>query len=219
MPKIPYIWYNIIMNGKFIVFEGPDGSGKTTILKKVNEILISENYKVNVFREPGGTKISEKIRDIIIDNDNIEMSDKTEALLFAASRAQLVEEKFKPLLKKGEIILSDRYVLSSLTYQGVGRKLGIKEVEAINNFATSGIKPDLTIFFDIDYKEALLRKRANFSADRLENEDFQFHKDIFDAYLDMAEKFKKDIVKIDASLSIDEVTANVLSLIYKILED
>lgn len=207
------------MNGKFIVFEGPDGSGKTTILKKVNEILTNQGYKVNVFREPGGTKISEKIRDIIIDNDNKEMADKTEALLFAASRAQLVEEKFKPLLNKGEIILSDRYVLSSLTYQGVGRKLGIKEVQAINNFATSGIKPNITIFFDIDYKEALLRKRANFSADRLENEDFQFHKDIFDAYLDMAEKFKEDIVKIDASLSIDEVTDNVLSLIYKILED
>lgn len=207
------------MNGKFIVFEGPDGSGKTTILKKVNEVLTNQGYKVNVFREPGGTKISEKIRDIIIDNDNKEMSDKTEALLFAASRAQLVEEKFKPLLNKGEIILSDRYVLSSLTYQGVGRKLGIKELQAINNFATSGIKPDITIFFDIDYKEALLRKRANFSADRLENEDFQFHKDIFDAYLDMAEKFKEDIVKIDASLSIDEVTDNVLSLIYKILED
>lgn len=207
------------MNGKFIVFEGPDGSGKTTILKKVNEVLSNQGYKVNVFREPGGTKISEKIRDIIIDNDNKEMSDKTEALLFAASRAQLVEEKFKPLLNKGEIILSDRYVLSSLTYQGVGRKLGIKEVEEINNFATSGIKADLTIFFDIDYKEALLRKRANFYADRLENEDFQFHKDIFDAYLDMAEKFKEDIVKIDASLSIDDVTENVLSLIYKILED
>lgn len=207
------------MNGKFIVFEGPDGSGKTTILKKVNEILTNQGYKVNVFREPGGTKISEKIRDIIIDNDNKDMADKTEALLFAASRAQLVEEKFKPLLNKGEIIFSDRYVLSSLTYQGVGRKLGIKEVQAINNFATSGIKPNITIFFDIDYKEALLRKRANFSADRLENEDFQFHKDIFDAYLDMAEKFKEDIVKIDASLSVDEVTDNVLSLIYKILED
>lgn len=207
------------MNGKFIVFEGPDGSGKTTILKKVNEVLTNQGYKVNVFREPGGTKISEKIRDIIIDNDNKDMADKTEALLFAASRAQLVEEKFKPLLNKGEIIFSDRYVLSSLTYQGVGRKLGIKEVQAINNFATSGIKPNITIFFDIDYKEALLRKRANFSADRLENEDFQFHKDIFDAYLDMAEKFKEDIVKIDASLSIDEVTDNVLSLIYKILED
>lgn len=207
------------MNGKFIVFEGPDGSGKTTILKKVNEVLTNQGYKVNVFREPGGTKISEKIRDIIIDNGNKEMSDKTEALLFAASRAQLVEEKFKPLLNKGEIVFSDRYVLSSLTYQGVGRKLGIKEVQAINNFATSGIKPDITIFFDIDYKEALLRKRANFSADRLENEDFQFHKDIFDAYLDMAEKFKEDIVKIDACLSIDEVTDNVLSLIYKILED
>ncbi|WP_282929961.1 dTMP kinase [Anaerococcus sp. Marseille-Q7828] len=207
------------MNGKFIVFEGPDGSGKTTILNKVNEILISKGYKTNLLREPGGTFISEKIRDIIIDNENINMDAKTEALLFAASRAQLVSEKIKPLMEAGEIILCDRFVLSSLTYQGVGRGLGIDEIKAINDFATGGLKADLTVFFNIDYKDALIRKRANFTADRLENEEFDFHKKIFDAYLDMAKLYQDEICEIDASKSIDEVSKSALDLILNILED
>lgn len=207
------------MNGKFIVFEGPDGSGKTTILNKVNEILISKGYMTNLLREPGGTFISEKIRDIIIDNENINMDAKTEALLFAASRAQLVSEKIKPLMEAGEIILCDRFVLSSLTYQGVGRGLGIDEIKAINDFATDGLKADLTVFFNIDYKDALIRKRANFTADRLENEEFDFHKKIFDAYLDMAKLYQDEICEIDASKSIDEVSKSALDLILNILED
>lgn len=207
------------MNGKFIVFEGPDGSGKTTILNNVNEILISKGYKTNLLREPGGTLISEKIRDIIIDNANINMDAKTEALLFAASRAQLVSEKIKPLIDAGEIILCDRFVLSSLTYQGVGRGLGIDEIKAINDFATGGLKADLTVFFNIDYKDALIRKRANFTADRLENEEFDFHKKIFDAYLDMAKLYQDEICEIDASKSIDEVSKSALDLILNILED
>lgn len=207
------------MNGKFIVFEGPDGSGKTTILNKVNEILISKGYKTNLLREPGGTFISEKIRDIIIDNENINMDAKTEALLFAASRAQLVSEKIKPLMEAGEIILCDRFVLSSLTYQGVGRGLGIEEIKAINDFATDGLKADLTVFFNIDYKDALIRKRANFTADRFENEEFYFHKKIFDAYLDMAKLYQDEVCEIDASRSIDEVSKSALDLILNILED
>ena len=207
------------MNGKLIVFEGPDGSGKTTILKKVNEKLTDEGYKLKLVREPGGTDISEKIREIIIDNDNVNMTAKTESLLFAASRAQLVEEKLRPALENGEIILCDRFVLSSLLYQGVGRGLGIDEVKAINDFATGDIKPDLTIFFNIDYKTALVRKRANFSADRLENEDFDFHKRIFDAYISIADRYKDDIKQVDATRSIQEVSTDVLKLIKDLLED
>ena len=207
------------MNGKLIVFEGPDGSGKTTILKKVNEKLTDEGYKLKLVREPGGTDISEKIREIIIDNDNVNMAAKTESLLFAASRAQLVEEKLRPALANGEIILCDRFVLSSLLYQGVGRGLGIDEVKAINDFAIGNVKPDLTIFFNIDYKTALVRKRANFSADRLENEDFDFHKIIFDAYLDIADRYKDDIKQVDATRSIEEVSTDVLKLIKDLLED
>lgn len=207
------------MNGKLIVFEGPDGSGKTTILKKVNEKLTDQGYKLKLVREPGGTDISEKIREIIIDNDNVNMAAKTESLLFAASRAQLVEEKLRPALENGEIILCDRFVLSSLLYQGVGRGLGIDEVKAINDFAIGDIKPNLTIFFNIDYKTALVRKRANFSADRLENEDFDFHKRIFDAYISIADRYKDDIKQVDATRSIEEVSTDVLKLIKDLLED
>jgi len=198
------------MNGKLIVFEGPDGSGKTTILKKVNQQLSKQGYKLMLVREPGGTEISEKIREIIIDNDNVNMSAKTESLLFAASRAQLIDEKIRPGLENGKIIL---------TYQGVGRGLGIEEVKAINDFATDNIRPDLTIFFNIDYKTALVRKRENFSADRLENEDFNFHKKIFDAYLDIAQKYNRDIKQVDATRSIEEVSSDVLNLIKDLLED
>lgn len=201
------------------MFEGPDGSGKTTILKNINKKLINLGYPIMLVREPGGTFISEQIREIIIDNNNTEMNSKTECLLFAASRAQLVEEKIKPALNRGEIILCDRFVLSSLLYQGVGRGLGINEVKKINDFATGFIKPDLTIFFNIDYKTALMRKRANFKADRLESEDFDFHKKIFDAYIDLAKKYKEDIKQVDASLSIDQVSKNVLKLIEDLLEE
>lgn len=217
--KINKLEYNISMDGKFIVFEGPDGSGKTTIINKVKEILDRKSFEVSYYREPGGTDISEKIRSIIIDNDNIEMSARTEALLFAASRAQLVEERIKKDLKMGKIVICDRFVLSSLLYQGLGRGLGIDSIKEINDFATQGLKADLTLFFNIDYKTALERKRMNFTADRLENEDFSFHKKIFDGYMHMAEIYKDEIVKVDARKSIEDLTSDVLDIIYNIVED
>lgn len=207
------------MNGKFIVFEGPDGSGKTTIIKKVKEILENKDYFISYYREPGGTDISEKIRSIIIDNDNHMMDSKTEALLFASSRAQLVAEKILPDLKAGKIVICDRFVMSSLLYQGLGRSLGVENVKSINDFATGGLKPDLTLFFNIDYKTALERKRANFSPDRLENEDFSFHKTIFDGYLKMADLYKDEIKKVDARKSIEDLTEDVINIIYQLLED
>ena len=207
------------MNGKFIVFEGPDGSGKTTIIKKVKELLENKDYSISYYREPGGTDISEKIRSIIIDNENYMMDAKTEALLFASSRAQLVAEKILPDLRSGKIVICDRFVMSSLLYQGLGRKLGIDNIKTINDFATGELKPDLTLFFNIDYKTALERKRANFSPDRLENEDFSFHKTIFDGYLKMADLYKDEIKKVDARKSIDELTEDVINIIYQLLED
>lgn len=207
------------MDGKFIVFEGPDGSGKTTIIKQVKTLLENKDYDISYYREPGGTKISEKIRSIIIDNDNSMMDAKTEALLFASSRAQLVAEKIIPDLKAGKIVICDRFVMSSLLYQGLGRSLGIDNVKLINDFATGGLKPDLTLFFNIDYKTALERKRANFSPDRLENEDFSFHKTIFDGYLKMADLYKDEIIKVDARKSIEDLTEDVINIIYTLLED
>lgn len=207
------------MNGKFIVFEGPDGAGKTTIIKKVKEILEKQDLSISYYREPGGTDISEKIRSIIIDNDNHLMDPKTEALLFASSRAQLVAEKIVPDLKVGKIVICDRFVMSSLLYQGLGRNLGIDNVKKINDFATGDIKPDLTLFFNIDYKTALERKRVNFSPDRLENEDFSFHKTIFDGYLEMADLYRDEIVKVDARKSIEDLTSDVMDIINQLLED
>ncbi|MGO3018839.1 MAG: dTMP kinase [Anaerococcus sp.] len=207
------------MNSKFIVFEGPDGSGKTTILKKVKETLSLDGYKIYDFREPGGTSISEKIRELILDNSNDEMTARCEALLYAASRAQLLEEKIKPLLEQNSIVLCDRFVLSSLMYQGIGRGLGIENIKDINDFAIGEVKPDLTIFFNIDYKTAIDRKRENFETDRLENEEDSFHKKIFHGYIELSKKYENDIVTVDASKTVDQVTKDCLSIIYKLLEE
>ena len=207
------------MNGKFIVFEGPDGSGKSTIIREVRKILEEQKTDVSFYREPGGTDISEKIRSIIVDKENTEMSCKAEALLFAASRAQLVEERIIPDLKAGKVVISDRFVLSSILYQGLGRDLGTDKVRLINDFATGGLSPDMTIFFNIDYKTALERKRANFEADRLENEDFSFHKKIFDGYMKAADTYKDKIVVVDARKSIKDLTYDVVSIINKLLEE
>lgn len=207
------------MKGLLIVFEGPDGSGKTTILEKVYKKLLEDGYDIYKFREPGGTEISEKIREIILDNENIKMSSRCEALLYAASRAQLVEEKLRPLLEKGSIILCDRFVMSSMLYQGIGRGLGIDEVKNINDFAIGEIRADLTLFLNIDYKTAIDRKRRNFVSDRLENEDDSFHKKTYDGYIDLSRKFKDEIISIDANKDVETVVNNCLDVIKTYLKE
>ena len=207
------------MNGLLIVFEGPDGSGKTTVLEKVYKRLLQDGYDIYKFREPGGTDISEKIREIILDNENIEMNPRCEALLYAASRAQLVGEKLRPLLEKGSIILCDRFVLSSMLYQGIGRGLGVDEVKNINDFAIGEIRADLTLFLNIDYKPAIDRKRKNFISDRLENEDDSFHKKTYDGYIELSKRFKDEIISIDANKSIDTVVDNCLATIKTYLKE
>ena len=207
------------MKGLLIVFEGPDGSGKTTVLEKVYKKLLQDGYDIYKFREPGGTEISEKIREIILDNENIKMSSRCEALLYAASRAQLVEEKLRPLLEKGSIILCDRFVISSMLYQGIGRGLGIDEVKNINDFAIGEIRADLTLFLNIDYKTAIDRKRRNFVSDRLENEDDSFHKKTYDGYIDLSRKFKDEIISIDANKDVETVVNNCLDVIKTYLKE
>lgn len=207
------------MKGLLIVFEGPDGSGKTTVLEKVYNKLMQDGYDIYKFREPGGTEISEKIREIILDNENVEMSARCEALLYAASRAQLVEEKLRPLLEKGSIILCDRFVMSSILYQGIGRGLGIDEVKNINDFAIGEIRADLTLFLNIDYKTAIDRKRRNFVSDRLENEDDSFHKKTYDGYIDLSKKFKDEIIPIDANKDVETVVNNCLDVIKTYLKE
>lgn len=206
-----------IMLGKFIAFEGPDGSGKTTILNNVEKFLKENNIDFIITREPGGTKISEKIREILLSNDNKEMSARAEALLYAASRAQHVDELIVPNLEKGTLVISDRYVLSSLAYQGFGRDLGYDEVKSINDFAINNLIPDYTFFFNVDPITVLKRKRNNFVTDRLENESTSYHNKVYDGYQEIMQRNKDNLIIIDASKSIEEVTKQTLNKLKSIL--
>lgn len=161
--------------GLFITLEGPDGSGKSTVAKLLHEYIDGLGILNAFTREPGGTAIGENIREILLDNDNYEMTSRTEALLYAAARAQHAEEKIQPLLDNDYIVLSDRYVLSSLAYQGHSRGLGIETIMEINEFAMGDTYPDLVLFFDVDPEIALSRKYINREGDRLENEGKEFH--------------------------------------------
>ena len=192
----------------FITFEGPDGSGKSTIIKKVYEKLINDGFDIVLTREPGGTPIAEKIRDIILDNSNVALDARTEALLYAASRRQHLVEKIWPALKEGKIVLCDRFLDSSLAYQGGGRNLGVQNVLNINLFATENTYPDLTLFFDIDPELGLKRvsqdkKRV---ADRLDNENENFHEKVYSTFKELVNTNSQRIITIDASKSIEEVT-------------
>lgn len=205
------------MIGKFIAFEGSDGSGKTTILNNVEKFLIENNIDFIITREPGGTKISEEIREILLSNDNSEMSARTEALLYSASRSQHVDELIIPNLQKGKLVISDRYVLSSLAYQGFGRDLGYDKVKEINDFATDNLSPDYTFFFNVDPITVLKRKRNNFVTDRLENESNSYHNKVYNGYQEILKRNKDNLIIIDASKSIEEVTEQTISKLKSIL--
>lgn len=146
------------MKGLFITIEGGDGSGKSTQINLIEKYFVEKGYNVVLTREPGGTVIGEHIREIILNNDYMEMSDITEALLYAAARAQHVEQLIKPSINKEKIVICDRFVDSSIVYQGYARGIGIEEIENINNYATKGLKPDLTILLDLPAKMGLKEK-------------------------------------------------------------
>lgn len=201
----------------FITFEGPDGAGKSTIIKLVHEKLLQDGFNIVLTREPGGTPIAEKIRDIILDNSNQALDARTEALLYAASRRQHLVEKIWPALKEGKIVLCDRFLDSSLAYQGGGRNLGVENVLNINLFATENTYPDLTLFFDVSPEVGLARvsKDKKRVADRLDNENENFHDKVYKTFKEIIEQNKNRIVVIDASKSIDEVVETT----YKIIKE
>jgi len=173
------------LKGLFITLEGPDGSGKSTIIKLIGDYLSDKGIDFIMTREPGGTSIGEDIRHIVLDNENTQMGRETEALLYAASRAQHVYEKINPALEAGKVVICERFVLSSLAYQGVGRNLGIESVKKINDFALGGLYPDLILFFHIDPEITLKRKTNGSGGDRLEKEGTDFHNRVYNGYMDL----------------------------------
>lgn len=201
--------------GRLIALEGPDGSGKTTQIELLEKYLKQSGYEVVRTREPGGTVISEKIREIILDNDNSNMSYMCEALLYAASRAQLVNEVIKPALKSGKIVICDRFVYSSMVYQGIGRGIGMEIVKEINEAALSGLEADLIFMITIPYEEGLIRKKKQRTLDRLENGGNEFHKKVFEGYLDICKKYDK-IEVVDGNRNVHEIHKDIITAIKKI---
>ena len=201
----------------FITFEGGEGAGKSTAIKRIVEKLTSEGYEIVLTREPGGTPIAEEIRNVILDKKNTAMDPRTETLLYAASRRQHLVEKVIPALKEGKLVLCDRFIDSSLAYQGGAREIGIDNVYNMNLFATEGMLPDLTILFDIKPEEGLARIAANSQREvnRLDVEKLAFHNKVRDSFHELAKKFPERFVIIDASKSPDEVFEES----YKAIED
>ena len=200
------------MKGLFITFEGCEGSGKSTIAKMLKEELENANIPCLFTREPGGTPISEKIRNIILDPSTPEMTPRTEALLYAASRSQHTAEKIIPALEEGKIVICDRYLESSLAYQGAARGLGVGNIFDINIFG-GAIEPDYILFFDISPQESLKRiKTRNF--DRLEKEELEFHEKVYNYF--KSQKNRNNFISIDATKPIDVDFSKVIKIIYSI---
>lgn len=206
--------------GFFITIEGPEGAGKTTVMQDVFEQLQSEGYDLISTREPGGIRISERIREIILDNEFTEMDGRTEALLYAAARRQHLVEKIEPALAQGKIVLCDRFVDASLAYQGYARGLGIDEVLSINEFAIGKLMPDLTLYFDVEPEVGLNRiaKNDNRELNRLDVESLAFHQAVRMGYQEVVKRYPNRIQVIDASQSQEEVTNYVLNVLKKTLE-
>ncbi len=206
-------------NAKFITFEGPDGSGKTTISRAVTDRLLEQGYAVRYTREPGGSRIAEQIRKIILDPANTEEDARTEALLYAASRRQHLTDVVLPALEEGIHVISDRFIDSSLAYQGCGRHLGIEEVYAINRFAIEEHMPDKTIFLDVPAEIGLARIRANRSSlDRLDREVLQFHEDVFAGYRKVIDMYRSRMILIDAARDMEAVIEDAYQAVKEILD-
>ena len=199
----------------FITIEGTEGSGKTTVAKELAKLLTANGYEVVHTREPGGTPISESIRNVILDKNNTSIDGRTEALLYAASRRQHLVEKIWPALKEGKIVLCDRFLDSSLAYQGYARGLGYDEVLNINLFATENTYPDLTLFFVIEPEAGLQRiaKNKNREVNRLDLEKLPFHQKVYDAFIELSKKFPERYVTIDASQSLENVIKDAYNAI------
>jgi dTMP kinase len=207
--------------GIFITIEGPEGAGKSTIINMVATQLESEGYPVLQTREPGGIDISEQIRRVILAPENTAMDSRTEALLYAAARRQHLIEKVKPALERGAVILCDRFIDSSLAYQGFARGLGIDEVLTINQFAIENMMPKLTLYFDIEPEKGLERinRHKGREVNRLDLETIEFHQKVRDGYHQLMMRFPERICQIDASAALDSVYKQALNKIREFIKN
>lgn len=189
----------------FITIEGPDGSGKTTQVPPLSDYLIKHGYSVLITREPGGTAIGDQIRLILADLKNTGMNPRTETLLFLSARAQLVEQVIKPHLADGYIVLCDRYADSTMAYQGYGHQYNLKQIETLINFATGGLKPDLTLLLDVDVEEGIKRKSRGKEWNRLDAYSLEFHKRVQNGYYDLAKADPERWIMINAGGTPEQV--------------
>ena len=196
------------MKGLFITLEGGDGAGKSTQIRNIERFFEEKGLLVVHTREPGGTLISEKLREILLDSKNTEMSDVTEMMIYAASRAQHVRELILPALERGEIVICDRFVDSSVAYQAYGRELG-DMVSIVNSYATGGLTPDITFWLDIDPAAGRARAAKAGELDRLELEKLDFHYRVYEGYRKIAEKEPERVKRIDASDTVDNIRDSI----------
>ena len=202
---------------KFITFEGPEGSGKTTVIREITQRLESEGWEVVVTREPGGVKTGEDIRKILLEGEAID--DRSEALLFAASRREHLVNKVLPALREGKVVLCDRYIDSSLAYQGYARGIGVEEVCSINEFAINGLYPDLTLYLDIRASVGIQRINDNQrTQNRLDREKLDFHEKVVEGYRQIIHNEPNRFAVINAEQSIEEVVNSAYESIIKFLE-
>lgn len=206
--------------GFLVSIEGPDGSGKSTLIQELASYYSSQGTEVVVTREPGGARIAEQIRQILLDPEHAEMEEKTELLLYIASRRQHLVEKVLPALDRGALVLMDRFIDSSVAYQGYGRGLDLEAIHWLNQFATDGKKPDLTLLLDLPAAEGLARIQATRSndVDRLDQEDLSWHERVREGYLRLLEEEPNRFVKVDASQELSLVVEQALTLIQERLK-
>ena len=200
----------------FITFEGIDYSGKSTQAMLLHEFLLRKKLKSILLREPGGTNISEKVREIILDRKHIEMTPVTEFLLFSASRSQLVSQVIKPHLEKGFVVICDRYYDSSTAYQGFGGEIDLRKIFSVNDFAAGGLKPDITFLIDITPAEAFKRaEKRNGSRDRMENKTIKFYNRVQKGFLELANQNKRRFVILNGTLSVDQIHTRISEIVNK----
>ncbi|MBR4942978.1 MAG: dTMP kinase [Clostridia bacterium] len=201
--------------GKLITFEGCDGCGKSTQLKLLSDYLTEKGIPHIFTREPGGGKISEAIREILLNGKNAEMTDECEALLYAAARMQHLADRVEPALQEGKLVICDRYVDSSLAYQAYARGLGVEFITQINERALTNYCPDLTVFIDLSPEDAFKRKKGADADDRLEQAGMEFHRKVYAGYKELAEKYSERIFSVDGKQSPEEIFADVLKVLKK----